>query len=51
MLPDIRFPHLFSKIVVRSAKTAIQDSGKSSFRVTGVGTGVLIAVLTDKEQQ
>ena len=35
-------------INVRSPETAIEDSGHSGFRVTGVGTGMLAGVFSDE---
>ena len=47
---DIRFPYLLAEIVVRTPETAIQNTGKGGFRITGIGTGMLAAISAHKKQ-
>ena len=51
IISDKRLVNCLAKIIVRTAKTAVQDSGQCRFRITGIGTGMHPPVMCHELQQ
>ena len=51
IISDKRLVNCLAKIIVRTAKTAVQDSGQCRFRITGIRTGMHPSVMGHKLQE
>ena len=45
------FVNPFAKILMGTSKTAVQNSGQSSFRISGIGTGMAGAITEYKTEE